>query len=79
MSKKKKIILTVITILIIIIISFILPVKREEHYKYGKRQKFEEGMIKPVTPENWDYTIFTYKNIYGITIHTRYKDGIAYY
>lgn len=71
MNKKKKIILTVMTILIIIIILFFIPVRREMDYKFSH--------CKPdiTNPETFDYTIYTYKNIYGITINTEYVIGIA--
>lgn len=71
MSKKKKIIFVVIIVLIITIISFIVPVKRElEGYKYGN------GNFDISNPETFDYTIYTYKNIYGITLKTEYLEGI---
>lgn len=71
MSKKKKIIFAVITVLIITIISFIVPVKRElEGYKYSN------GDFDISNPETFDYTIYTYKNIYGITLKTEYSVGI---
>lgn len=72
MSKKKKIKLLIITILIIIIISFIVPVKSEiEGYKYGN------GEFDISNPETFDYTIYAYKNIYGITLKTSYSWGIG--
>ena len=71
MSKKKKIIFAFITVLIMIIISFIVPVKRElEGYKYGN------GDFDISNPETFDYTIYTYKNIYGMTLKTEYLWGI---
>ena len=71
MSKKKKIIFVVIIVLIIIIISFIVPVRRElVGYKYGN------GEYNISNPETFDYTIYAYKNIYGITLKTEYLWGI---
>lgn len=71
MSKKKKIIFAVITVLIMIIISFIVPVKRElEGYKYGN------GDFDITDHETFNYTIYTYKNIYGMTLKTEYLRGI---
>lgn len=70
MSKKKKIIFAVITVLIMIIISFIVPVKRERGYKYGN------GDFDISNHETFDYTIYTYKNIYGMTLKTEYLQGI---
>ncbi len=71
MSKKKKIIFAVITVLIMIIISFIVPVKRElAGYKYGN------GDFDISNHETFDYTIYTYKNIYGMTLKTEYLWGI---
>ena len=71
MSKKKKIILTIMSILIIIIISFIVPVKKEMKYKYG------DNKLDVSNPMSGDYTIYTYKNIYGIIIKTSYELGIT--
>ena len=73
MSRKKKIIIAIITIFVIIIISFIIPVKREVDYKYGN------GDFDISNPETFDYTIYTYKNIYGITLKTSYLWGTIYY
>ena len=64
MSKKKKTIFIVITILIIIIISFIIPVKKEVEEKvYSGDNGF--CIMNPKK-----YNVYTYKNIYGITIKT---------
>ena len=70
MSRKKKIIIVAITILVIIIISFIVPVKREMNYQYGNDN------YNISNPSSMDYTIYTYKNIYGITIKREYRLGI---
>ena len=72
MSKKKKTILAVTIIVIIIIISFIVPVKREiEGYRYG------EGVYDIRIPKNADYTIYAYKNIYGMVLKREYRLGIG--
>lgn len=72
MSKKRKIIIAVIIFVIIIIISFIVPVKTEiVGYEYGN------GDFDISNPETYDYTIYEYKNIYGITLKTSYDLGIT--
>ena len=71
MSKKKKATPPVTIIVIIIIKSFIVPVKREiEGYRYGV------GEFDIRIPENGDYTIYAYKNIYGMVIKREYRLGI---
>ena len=73
MNKKKKIV--IIVILILIIATFIIPVKIETEIKYGN--KSENNNIIEVN--DFDQTIYNYKNIYGITIKTETRIGVIEY
>ena len=73
MSKKKKI-AVLVAILAIIIISLITPVNIEIGYEYGDRTIKNKN-----DPKSFDYTIYKYKNIYGITIKTEVKIGVQIY
>lgn len=70
---KKKILIVILVVIFAVILSLVIPVKKEISYQYGN------GSFDVSNPMNGDYTVYTYKNIYGITIKTTQEMGITIY